>query len=442
MIGKQINIKSGSFNKFGIFFGALFMTVISVYIYSPVIKSNAADVAVSAVVGEVISLSVDTNDITINVNSPTAEGVFSSSPVTATIATNSAYGYELYFSAEDDNTDMTHVNSSVSTVIASDFNNTVTSSTMAANKWGYSLDNTNFSKIPTLTNATKIKEIDHTPTSAELETAIYIGTKVSTSLISGSYSKEVVISAIPRGMPVLPDPFPSTVTTMQEMTKAICDVAGYGAITSLSDPRDGNEYTIFKGKDGRCWMNQNLRLKNTVITNENSDITASSFTVPNNNWTTSRDVTEKKTNPYLYDTGNAENGVLYNYAAATAGTISGATSSAEATESICPKGWKMPSRAEFETLFAAHNIALGNNLPESVAIMTSEPLNFVYSGAISARNEEPSTGGGHWWSTTAPSGNTTTRYLATLSVNDTVLTDNNMSVGVGYSLRCVARETN
>ena len=50
---------------------------------------------------------------------------------------------EIIFASSDSN---------VSSVIASDFSGTVTSSTMAKNKWGYSLDNTDFLKIPTLNN--------------------------------------------------------------------------------------------------------------------------------------------------------------------------------------------------------------------------------------------------------------------------------------------------
>ena len=88
---------------------------------------------------EVISLTLDTNALELSVATPSSEGVFTKGTITATTTTNSTGGYELYFSSEDNNTDMVHENTDVSSVIASDFSGTVTSSTMANNKWGYSL---------------------------------------------------------------------------------------------------------------------------------------------------------------------------------------------------------------------------------------------------------------------------------------------------------------
>ena len=88
------------------------------------------------------------------------------------------------------------VNPLVSNVISSDFSGTVTSETMAANKWGYSLNNTDFSKIPALNDQATLKNIDHYPTTSEKTTTVNIGMKVDINLPSGTYVKNVIFSVV------------------------------------------------------------------------------------------------------------------------------------------------------------------------------------------------------------------------------------------------------
>lgn len=149
---KEQKTKASIFGKIGIFSASLLTAASAVYIYSPVIGSHADGSVTSrfsATINPVASVTLDTSDVSFTFT-PTASGVFDSKPVTATVGTNSTGGYELYFSSEDNETDMKNALSSVTNVIASDFTGTVTSETMAANKWGYSLNNTDFSKIPAL----------------------------------------------------------------------------------------------------------------------------------------------------------------------------------------------------------------------------------------------------------------------------------------------------
>ena len=91
---------------------------------------------------------------------------------------------------------MVHENTEISSVIASDFSGTVTSSTMAKNKWGILSQRHRFSKIPALNAQAKIRDIDHYPTTAEKTTAVQIGTKIGSDLTAGKYKKNVVFSAI------------------------------------------------------------------------------------------------------------------------------------------------------------------------------------------------------------------------------------------------------
>ena len=50
------------------------------------------------------------------------------------------------------------------------------------------------------------------------------------------------------------------VTTMQDMTKTVCDNTAAGATKSLRDTRDGTYYRVKKMADGNCWMVDNLAL--------------------------------------------------------------------------------------------------------------------------------------------------------------------------------------
>ena len=146
-------------------------------------------------VNPVASLTLSTNNLAFDIV-PTIDGTFESKSITATAHTNSTGGYELYFSSEDNNTDMNHQDSNVLDKITSNFDGTVTSTTMSPNTWAYSLDNTNFLKIPTLDNQLKLKDIDHYPTNQEKTNTLYIGTKISNSLKSGAYEKTIKFTEI------------------------------------------------------------------------------------------------------------------------------------------------------------------------------------------------------------------------------------------------------
>lgn len=192
-----------------------------------------------------------------------------------------------------------------------------------------------------------------------------------------------------------------TISTMQEMTHAICKDTnvptptssnwstiitkdGAGGTTkwaqgvqgtpqtTLVDDRNGQiSYTVRKLADGECWMTENLRLPGgTTLYTTDSDIdgtiiTSGSYTVPtstspfvnspaqdvnqmNSDYTTTTD------DPRGYMTGN-----YYSWRTATAGTGRGSSTSGGAADdvfgtnmntqgnntavSICPKGWRLPT---------------------------------------------------------------------------------------------------
>lgn len=318
-----------SLKNLAIFAGFLLVSLFSVYIYSPVIKSNASDSStakITTLVNSIASLSLDTEEVTFDFI-PTVDGKFESKAITATSNTNSSKGYDLYFSSEDDSVDMVHTNSDITDTIASDFSATVTSETMPTNSWGYSIDNTVFSPIPTLTHQQTVKSINHYPIDDERSATVYIGAKISTALTSGSYSKTVVFSVIAHSEsgsggsgsgsgssgesgsgggsssdPALVEKVNklAMLTSMQDPNLAqFCSESYTPTINSvtvtfdkyfyddlvpranLEDTRDGKKYLVSKLADGNCWMSQDLELDlsaNTPVVISNNDGTTSTAT--------------------------------------------------------------------------------------------------------------------------------------------------------------------
>ena len=408
---KEQKAKASLFGKIGIFSASLLTAASAVYIYSPIIGSHAdesANLKVNATVNPVASLTLDTSNVSFTFT-PTVAGVFESKPVNATVNTNSTGGYELYFSSEDNETNM--VNPLASDVIASDFTGTVTSETIAANKWGYSLNNTDFSKIPTLASPATLKNIDHFPSTAEKTTTVNIGMKVDTNLPSGTYSKNVVFSVVAHETPI---------PTMQGFDKST--LTNIGDSATLQDTRDGNMYTVKKLADGNVWMTENLRIANKTITSADSNVT-SDFTIPASSVYGFDD----------YDTKNAyidsAYGGYYNFYTATAGTGGTSLASGDAPSSICPKGWRLPtggSSGEFNTLYGQYN---------SAALMMGVP-NFTLSGNIFQSHVDDQGSYGYFWSSTVATAN----YAYYLKLGSSNV---NPAGGRGkherFSVRCVAQ---
>ncbi len=181
--------------RLGVFAISFLVTLIAFYIYSPVIGTNAAEiveVSVDVNIDPMVSLALDSDTVEFSFI-PNGNSAFQSKPVVASVKTNSTAGYELYFGTEDNSTDMTNPNAA--DVISSGFSGTVTSSSMPNNTWGYSLNNTDFSKIPTSSDQDTIRNINYAPSVAEATTTINIGTKIS-ALTAGTYSKTIRFSAL------------------------------------------------------------------------------------------------------------------------------------------------------------------------------------------------------------------------------------------------------
>ena len=149
-------------------------------------------------------------------------------------------------------------------------------------------------------------------------------------------------------------------------------------------------------------------------------------------------------------------GVYYNWKAATAGTSDNyTTQGANATDSICPAGWRMPTDNNFNALivttYGGNDLNTGDRRVSLIAATNASykdyhtyamadalrraPLSFPLSGYYSYASADLS-GQGAWWSSTS--------YLSALVYRSYFYSGNLDSQGAdrkgsGFAVRCIAQ---
>ena len=290
---------------------------------------------------------------------------------------------------------------------------------------------------------------------------------------------------------------------MQHMTPEICASASEGDTKQLIDWRDGKTYWVAKLKDGNCWMTQNLDLDLTSgesLTPELSDVSknwnpgATTFTAANQGspapwavqswdlgeavWKTPNSssdcapsdnlynsscssywqnvssdwtpMTEYRTDGVTYDANTQTYdahylaGNYYSYVAATAGTGTSATPDlAKATDSICPKGFELPTSGRsfnrtpgsfYNLLTSAYNIS--SNTAGGTA-MRSAPLFFVRSGLVYANGHYLSNVGANGYYRSSVVNSSSEAYYLQFD-SRFVYPSNSYDMYNGHSVRCVA----
>ena len=250
----------------------------------------------------------------------------------------------------------------------------------------------------------------------------------------------------------------------------------------LGDMRDGTIYNIARLADNKIWLLDNLALDltNSTVLEQMSyvDTNASStslYYLKNGGGTTSDkfatagviswassysysaplvNMNSKNTIPSNAPTngkGNNKVGGYYNYCAVSAGSYcygNGTdigTSSGNATEDICPAGWRLPignTTGEYQALATA---VIGD-LPSGSAYYTDATkintfrtvLSLPLSGVVRDTALTGSQGSGGWfWSSSRRSH----QYMFALYTNGTndLHTDNTNSRYLGASIRCIAK---
>ena len=160
---------------------------------------------------------------------------------------------------------------------------------------------------------------------------------------------------------------------------------------TLKDMRDEKSYTVAKLKDGNIWMTQNLDLtldKNITLTNKDTDLNSV------DSWTPETSTTAGSTG-YSDDSFSARSAkpasktyTYYNFPAAVASNDirTTAVDNQSMPDSICPKGWKLPT--SFSGLLDAYNIAYGATEGAAYGLddsaLVGAPLNFDRTGYLAS----------------------------------------------------------
>ena len=455
---------------------------------------------------------------------PTQDGAFSSSAATLSVSTNNETGYSLYLSTANGKSTLASLNPSVTDMIGA-VSGTVEESDFGDNTWGYNLsegtpsDSLTYQAVPGDSTVQQGFGSEG-PTASDTYTLTF-GTKVNTSLPSGTYSNQVVVSVVanPAYVPNL-----TQISNMQDMTTEICNASTVGQTNRLTDTRDGKLYWVAKLADNQCWMTQNLDFDIPAdgLTNENG--LAAKTNLPDGTvWDSSSDYAPQATNTtienvynnsnyystYSYDPGyyvksdpgaydsycddvsglnsssctgagwvnvgegsgytalteeqadSTSSGSLtyevtvvdeqaktydahylvgnyYQWNAATAGTGGESVTSGNATGSICPKGWTLPTSdnsnpGSFGGLTSAYSLSN----PAGATAITQAPLYFSPVGCVHSDSLLTAGAVGYYWSSTAfDSGNAYYLYLYSGYVDPS---DLGISRGSGQPVRCLAR---
>ena len=423
---------------------------------------------------------------------PTQSGAFSSSAATLSVSTNNETGYSLYLSTANGESTLASLNPSMTNTIGA-VSGTVEESGFGDNTWGYNLSEGTPSGSLTYQAVPSDSTVQQGfgsegPTASDTYTLTF-GTKVNTSLPSGTYSNQVVVSVVanPAYVPNL-----TQISNMQDMTTEICNASTVGQTNRLTDTRDGKLYWVAKLADNQCWMTQNLDLDlkaSEPLTSADSDISESrgSWTPTDTqdnttgfssyygtqsfdpgmyvynlanwnscnyftstsctNWTNvsnmspmteirdeSTDIVDTGSNTYdaHYLAGN-----YYQWNTATAGTGGSdvTTQYQDAADSICPKGWKLPSHGNTNDTNDFYGLTTDIDVTTG-AILAKAPYYFIPAGYVRSGSLLSAGYYGLYWSSTARSSNYA-YYLSFLSGD--VYPSSSYFRYNGQSVRCLAR---
>ena len=170
-------------------------------------------------------------------------------------------------------------------------------------------------------------------------------------------------------------------TYMQDFTASQCSSLASSSDYTVTDRRDNNTYTV-RYINGNCWMTQNLRLAGgTTLTSTYSNV-SSSYTIPTTDLTSGNSYTDGR----IHNSGDTTTGYWYNYCAASAGTNCSSSNSSNTTYDICPKGWRLPTKTEFD----------GINGTSYISAFSPIYGGYYYIGSLFGSSTR-----GVWWSSTA-----------------------------------------
>ena len=368
-------------------------------------NSGISTYAATPTVGISLPTSIDFDDVL-----PTPSGATTTATADLTITTTDSAGYSLYlYSSDGDNSLRPKISSlaNISTINATAGDVGLTLSSLKPNTWGYNLgtsaptDTTTYSAVPT-DNSTPIQTKDTSDTNSANDTyTLSFGAKVDSTIASGAYSNALTVAVTAE---------PRAIVYIQDLTLSDCQSRASDADFTVTDRRDDNDYTV-RYINGACWMTQNLRLAGgRTLTSEDSNVVGS-WGLPNNSLTLGNTYIEARS----AISSNTSYGGYYNYCAASAGTVC-AQAQMDATQDICPKGWRLPTYTE------------QSNIRSHISAFSP-----VYSGSYYNGSLRDAGSYGYWWSATAYTSNNQYRlyyYGGSLRTYD-------YGKNYGDSVRCI-----
>jgi len=216
---------------------------------------------------------------------------------------------------------------------------------------------------------------------------------------------------------------------IQDYTYARCSNEAASKAVKLMDKRDDKVYTA-RYINGLCTMTQNLDFELTTgmtLSPDTTNVTSSRTLSTVGSLTAGNSYDEPRTAKNSNITGA---GLHYNYAAATAGTITGYSNTTEATQDICPAGWRLPTGNNGGEQFILNNSTWQSNNANYPNEFNPVAAGYYYNGSLSYSGTY-----GYWWSSTADS--TTGRYSLIYSTRNDLTSGRSGSRDGGYSVRCV-----
>lgn len=396
---------------------AAFLLILAAMLFAPAASqpeasavednSGISTYAATPTVGISLPTSIDFDDVL-----PTPSGTTTTATADLTITTTDSAGYSLYlYSSDGDNSLRPKISANISKINATAGDVGLTLSSLEPNTWGYNLgtstpnDNTTYTAVPT-NNSTPIQTKDTSDTNSANDTyTLSFGAKVDSTIASGAYSNALTVAVVAE---------PRAIIYIQDLTLADCQSRASDADFTVTDRRDDNDYTV-RYINGACWMTQNLRLAGgQTLASEESNIVGS-WELPNNSLTLGNSYTEARSAISADPEHALEYGGYYNYCAASAGTVCSQTQ-ANASQDICPKGWRLPTLNEMSGITSytsAFSPVLSGNYVNGALYNTGSY--------------------GYWWSATARDSN----YQYNLRYNGSSLYTGNGNKNVGFSVRCI-----
>lgn len=423
---------------------------------------------------------------TVNISLPPTSGSASLTPtnstgasarvdVKANINVTNTGGYSIYISGQNANLTGEKTGQIIPAATTA-----TTFANLATNTWAYTAvegssvpDTATYSALPVGQGAT-LKSVSGNQDSVNHTYMLSFATKIANNKPADTYKNQITLSvtASPKTLTL------SQLTNMQDMTTASCSISTVGETKQLRDIRDGKYYWVTKLADQKCWMTQNLALDlstSKTLTSADSDV-ASSWT-PGYSTETSASIFANNTGQKSWNLGsyyikapngtsncgtsksnlaactshftalatptsaNGDNnahylvGNYYQWNAVTAGT-GGTITSGQATNSICPKGWRLPTNnnstiGSYKALISAGSI-------NDVATLVGAPYYFVKAGNIWPDSKllgYAGSNGTYWTSTPDADG---ARSL-NLYFTTTITVNNDWYRQMGLSVRCIAR---